>query len=1150
MKSIFTKMLGLTAYLISSIILAQELPEVIPPSPEATSLGKFTEVPISHYTGVPNISVPITSFTVGDKIFPVSLNYHARGIQVSEIASRVGLGWALNAGGQITRQVRDKADFLSGTNRMLMQALGSDVSSENFFTSQSVRNNYSIQDSNLEFQPDRIPDQFNLQVGGLSVKFIIDYKTNEALVQKYDDIKISFNTGVNGINDFTVIDKEGYVYYFNVANKDDTFISYVFPIQGSYSQFPSTRLPSYNTWLLTKIVSPNNDIADLDYDEEITFSHIRSYDEEENDQVISHASKIRRHQYQLKEIRYNYSQSSPLNYNKIVFTALNDRLDVKSGAKELDVIEIYNKNELIKSYNFYQSYITSDDDDNQNYYLKTWEPESNRRLFLDSILESGYNGLAKPPYVFSYNSQKLPNRFSNSQDLWGYYNGADNGRFLLFMNGATGAINRTVDLSKSAAGLLERIKYPTGGSTKFTYEHNRGIKGMAYDNIAFPLVNPVTRRDTIISHFDTSVYDGSKYVKEISIGTLLGPLKTQVHLPDWLDDNQTIACDNPHNNCQFPIRLEAINGTPGYQSKTIYAGNHEYYIDPGDYELIVNTPNGWNPNPSSDPDSTNNFFTVSLVWDEQIIDEDELLYGAGKRIKQIEFLDSSDHIVSKKIYEYKTPQGNESGHIFGIPYFNSLHPNILLGDFNVYEVSSAIPGSPFSTYQSNTVGYEYVTEFNGDMQGNIGKTQYNFTVQGDTGAYTSYPITPPTDNEWLRGLPKFIKYYKRNTNNSYSLVKETKYDYLYGNQSSPFSFIPSSVSLDLDNNATEEPDYPLGILYDKTRTMYRLPLVHLFFPYDENGSTVPNDLHYKIYHLTGGTIDTFKTTETLYDQNGVSTLVKTKINAFNYDNHYQTTAVTTVTSDGKPIMQTMTYPQDLVSGYTVHPNTYSSVSITALAEQHRFVPLETKTYKDLNNDGYIGFPPNEDILNTTITEYAWDYNMQIDDNDDVLEPSLIKTAKGNAALETRIEFKDYDSKGNILQVSKVNGANIAYIYGYNDTQPIAKIENASYDDLDEAQESAIDAIKLASNSDVDTCIGITGCSEANLRDALNTLRDVFPKSMVTTYTYNPLVGVTSITDPRGQTVYYKYDEFNRLKHVKDKDGNILSENLYNYSTDE
>ena len=53
-------------------------------------------------------------------------------------------------------------------------------------------------------------------------------------------------------------------------------------------------------------------------------------------------------------------------------------------------------------------------------------------------------------------------------------------------------------------------------------------------------------------------------------------------------------------------------------------------------------------------------------------------------------------------------------------------------------------------------------------------------------------------------------------------------------------------------------------------------------------------------------------------------------------------------------------------------------------------------------------------------------------------------------------------------------------------------------------------------------------------------------AQVTTFTYDPLIGVTSVTDPRGETIYYSYDNFNRLEFVKDAQGNILSKNEYNY----
>jgi hypothetical protein len=148
-------------------------------------------------------------------------------------------------------------------------------------------------------------------------------------------------------------------------------------------------------------------------------------------------------------------------------------------------------------------------------------------------------------------------------------------------------------------------------------------------------------------------------------------------------------------------------------------------------------------------------------------------------------------------------------------------------------------------------------------------------------------------------------------------------------------------------------------------------------------------------------------------------------------------------------------------------------------------------------------------------------------------PHSISTSKGNNPLDTETEIILRDGKANVREISKKDGTKVVYLWGYNQTLPIAKIENATYASI---TPSLITSAQKASD---------TG-TEASLLTALTAIRKALPNAMVTTYTHKPLIGVSTITDPKGDKLTYEYDEMNRLKQVKDKDGNILSENEYNY----
>ncbi|MNF93168.1 hypothetical protein D3C84_758360 [compost metagenome] len=152
---------------------------------------------------------------------------------------------------------------------------------------------------------------------------------------------------------------------------------------------------------------------------------------------------------------------------------------------------------------------------------------------------------------------------------------------------------------------------------------------------------------------------------------------------------------------------------------------------------------------------------------------------------------------------------------------------------------------------------------------------------------------------------------------------------------------------------------------------------------------------------------------------------------------------------------------------------------------------------------------------------------------------VLETNFNSTFYKPFLDFDSYNTKGNLLQFKYTNGTPTYYIWGYNEQYPIAKLENFTATDAGTIQ-SIITAAVNASNADT------TPSLENALRAALTNLRNAAPNAMVTTYTYDPLIGVTSIIDTKGYIIYYQYDEFNRLKHVVDADGNIVSKNEYNY----
>lgn len=184
--ALFALTLGLTA----SADMTQ--PDHYLMSPNATSLGEYGAVPVSLFTGIPEISIPITEVSAGSHTLPISLSYHGGGVRPDQHPGWVGLGWTLNAGGCVSRIVNGIPDetFYYNVNENTPQY--SDIHAQRvrkfgyFYYGKGGVNpgndQYPIEDTTNEgykSENETEPDQFTFNVPGLQGSFIIGLvKTN------------------------------------------------------------------------------------------------------------------------------------------------------------------------------------------------------------------------------------------------------------------------------------------------------------------------------------------------------------------------------------------------------------------------------------------------------------------------------------------------------------------------------------------------------------------------------------------------------------------------------------------------------------------------------------------------------------------------------------------------------------------------------------------------------------------------------------------------------------------------------------------------------------------------------------------------------------------------------------------------------------
>ncbi len=446
-------------------------PVLFPPSPDVANMEKYGTYPVSYSTGLPQISIPLYTIKQNDLEVPITLDYHASGIKITQDAGWIGLGWSLNAGGQISRQVMGNKPDETPTVGYLVR--GAPLPSDPIVDPNTVAG-IDYLDQLYRGNYDTEPDIFSYSFPGKSGKFFFDQNNQfKPRVIPYDPIQINFN------GTFNVLDERGIAYDFQTIE------------QTQNNSSPTVT----SAWMLNKITSANKkDVIEffytsrygVTYHDETQYIVVTDLISEQGGASgvappVNTASHVQATEYKPDIIKFKDGR---------VKFQIADRLDgfaTPVPQKRLTTITVESYNSLTDQYVVVKTISLI-----QTYFIKN-NDQTSLRLRLDEVHINDTDNNVVQTYRFDYNTLvQLPSTSSKARDYWGYYNGADFNSGLIptpmqiSFQASTASSASTLNIGNgvrepnpnySQANILKRIYFPTQGYTDFEYEPNRYLEG-------------------------------------------------------------------------------------------------------------------------------------------------------------------------------------------------------------------------------------------------------------------------------------------------------------------------------------------------------------------------------------------------------------------------------------------------------------------------------------------------------------------------------------------------------------------------------------------------------------------------------------------------------------------------------------------------
>jgi YD repeat-containing protein len=1230
-----------------------DLPKVIGPSPSVAAIQKYGEYQVGTYTGVPNISIPLYTINLKDISIPISIAYHAAGIKVGEEASRIGLGWSLQAGGTISRNVMglddlttnalapNSFDLIGTPTKYMIPSLFLPFGANTYDLSWKL--GATIDPANPNVWADFEPDVFYCNFLGNAGKFVIKKKDTSAIFEDpSSNMKVKFlfsatvppYSGLSQSCQIIATGSDGTKYYFD---------------QFEYSETagPQTVPNRITAWYLTKVQTSNNAVVTFNYltnNSGYTVT-LNSPSEYVLDIGGSHRNIVKNIQPHNK---YNNLLLSSIDFSggSVSFN-YDDRVDVQGDKRLTSVTVVNTKGAIIKKINLIQDYFTANASPVNTIDLGTslWgnaQLDSNwiiKRLKLTQVQEQSGDGTTVLSHSFDYDETLLPLKNSTSRDHWGYFNNAANGNNLIpgltwaypgltrrslppvytctpnfendfsnsnveylespykYYTSRTGA-NREVDPNYSQSFMLKKIVYPTGGTTRFTYEQNTydPDKSFELDQNA-ELYNFSEAKQDFVSMMGVA-YMPANYSQTFSFTVSAAdvlPGETTALINMKFKARFQSASSSANTTLTF-VRLKNGAGTVIHElsfnafAGLINEGGNMYSLDfplqklgPGSYSIEVKL--GGNT-----VDKSCLTYTVSGSWNKSTKltgDGVRYKYAGGLRIKNISSYTFENEISSSVNYRYHFQMDSDQNGLMETYSTGKImdRPVYFTSQFDLEKQRVALQSE---ASVSGNIGYDsVVTEQNNikhlDVYYNkpYRTTKYKWYTYSSTELFPGYFLFPgiqmsgmglPNDqlhlDIYFDYKPAGLKNFQDNANGK--LTRSV--DYLFTPETSQYSVLKQ-----VDNNYSGTGNGTNGIVWaDRVMVgpngvgivnnsgqvtglcLVGLPMMYgvtnMIYPVLRSQSILLTQSVEKLFSVSGS-IST--TTDYIYNSKD---LLKKK---------------TGYKSNGEILTTEFKYPNDFAG---ISP--YSS-----MIEKNIITPvIEQSTFK------------NTTFLQSGKTNYK-------DWGNGIIASETVESKQLNNPSEIRVRYHGYDDKGNILSVSKEGDVNTSYIWDYNGQIPIAQVAGGGSNQIAytsfEAEGmggweinpgSIIDATKSlngtksfsgairkpvptgnysvtlwANTGGFATVNGqsgtpgvtrgiwqlftwnLTNVSSVEIASANMDEVRLFPQgAQMTTYTYEPLVGMTSQSDANNRITYYEYDSFGRLKLIRDENKNVLKTFDYQY----